>query len=156
VGILPSFFETKEHTMADTEVGVTRITAIACTNAVIKHLKRGLFMSELNRISESTLRFCKLAGHAQVSFEGRANTGEWIYAVNTVIFKKDRGGQFPVERVFVALHEQAREGFKDEHIYFECTFASDSIEIRKLDKSPHEESGEEFVDRHWTTANVRG
>lgn len=135
--------------MTDT-VGVTRATAIACTNAVIRNTKRGLFMSELNRTSESTLRFCKLAGHAQVSFEGRTNTGEWVYAVNTVVFKKDRGEQFPVEKVFVALHEQAREGFEDEYIYFECTFADSDFSIKKLDKSPHDESAYEFVDRHWS------
>lgn len=135
--------------MSDTRIGVTRATAMAAANAVIKHTKQGLFISEYAIMDEYTLRNCKLAGHAQVTIDGRSNRGDWIYTVSTVVFKTDRSGDFPIEKVYVSTPDPDRTNMQTPHVHFECSFGDEDIIVKKLDKSPHDESAHDFVDRHW-------
>ena len=109
----------------------TRATAIAAANAVVNHLKLGLFISEFNNLRNSTFRNPELKGNACVYMEGRTNTGAYIVFTGTIIFKRDRSGQFPVEKVVVTYHGPYQGVMTD----YECTFG-EQIEIRKLKESP--------------------
>ena len=109
----------------------TRATAIAAANAVVNHLKLGLFISAFNNLRNSTFRNPELKGNACVYMEGRTNTGAYIVFTGTIIFKRDRSGQFPVEKVVVTYHGPYQGVMTD----YECTFG-EQIEIRKLKESP--------------------
>ncbi len=117
-------------------IGVTLATAMAAANAVIKHTKQGLFISEYAVISEYNLRLSKLAGHAQVKIDGRSNLGPWIYTVSTVIFKQDRAGWFPIEKVYVTTPDPERTNMMAPHVCFECTFGENEINVVKVDEIP--------------------
>jgi hypothetical protein len=125
--------------MSDKKMSVTRATAIAATNAVVKHLGFGLFVSQIDSISDYSLRWCKLAGNTQVQIGGRTNTGAWVMASNTVIYKADRNGEFPIEKVYVSIHDPAREGNTDEMLYYQVTFGDTDLNVEKMDESPHKE-----------------
>ena len=122
------------------KMGVTLSTAIATSNAVVRHLKLGIFISEYNKISDYLLRIGKFAGNFHVQVEGRTNDGKWIYMNNTVVYKDQpyERDQFPIEKVYVGIRQPQESGAKpDKLIYFECTFEGDIV-VKELEKSPHE------------------
>ena len=117
----------------DIKLPATRATAVAAANAVVSHLKLGLFISEFNNLGSWILRNCKLAGNACVAIDGRSNTGMYIPITGTVIFKQDRNGQFPIEKVLITMHGDNSRDMD----FYECTFGEERIEVRKLQENPH-------------------
>ena len=116
-------------------IGLTRATAIAAVNAVVKHLELGLFVAEYRELGNFPIRSNKPAGYTNVSIKGRVNTGSLIFTSNYVFFQTDRNATFPIEKVIVSIHDPDREGYADEHLYFECTFGDDFV-IKKLKEAP--------------------
>ncbi len=117
--------------MDNIKIPATRATAIAAANAVVVHLKLGLFISEFKLGSRELDEDYKLAGNVRVSMEGRTNTGTYVMLTGAVIFKKDRSGQFPIDKVFVTFHGP----YMGNMTFYECTF-SEQIEVRELKESP--------------------
>jgi hypothetical protein len=126
-------FNARRRTMDDIKLPATRATAIAAANAVVSHLKLGLFISEVNHLASYTIRNRKFEGHASIAIEGRSNTGDYICFTGTVLYKEDRSGQFPVEKVFITRHEDNPHRMT----FYECTFGEERIEVRKFDENPY-------------------
>lgn len=117
------------------KLSVTRSTAIASLNAVVNHLKLGLFVSQFDELADSYgIRWGKFATHRHVPMSGRTNQGTWVEASCTVLFKKDRPEDgFPIEKTFLFLKDSSEDG----GTYFDCLFSDSGIEVKKLNKSPH-------------------
>lgn len=122
--------------MSDMRIGVVRATAMAAANAVIKHTKQGLFISQYV-ITDETL--IKPAKFISVGIDGRADRGEWIYTKNLVVYKDGWKLGFPIEKVFVSTPDPARTKMTDPHVHFECTFGVDDIIVKRLEKSVFED-----------------
>lgn len=124
--------------MKPTGMSVARATAIAVTNAAIKHLKLGLFMSELNAVDEHDLRFSKFVGNARFALSGRTTSGTSVLVHATIIFKQARDASFPIEKAYVAVTDVPSRSRK----CFQCDFSGDDIVVVEIDASRLRESGE--------------
>lgn len=120
---------------------VTHATAIAMANAVVKHTKQGLFISQFSKISAHLLNSGKFTGAMQVSMSCRTNTNIDIQMVCTLIYATsgDKGYPF-AEKVYVTAVDEIKQQNNGEcYAFFECTFGVEDILITQLKKSTHGE-----------------
>ncbi|MES2007076.1 MAG: hypothetical protein V4436_03135 [Patescibacteria group bacterium] len=111
------------------KLGAVNASTLAAVNAVVASLGQGHLVSQCEIDTPFSL-FWRGKDAVRCNIKGRSDTGKYVFTSNIAIYKANvEANTFPIEKVYVSIHNPEREGFADEHSYFECMFGPGGIVI---------------------------